>query len=378
MKNQTRDFARLTTRVICAGLLLCAWPLLDNTSIFGQTISRTQYDDDTYGPHGIKTIEIREGPVAEISVTEFTPPAGTKIQEKRTEIEDPNEVLREEHLTTTDLVTKKTTRQLDEYYDCKGKETYVKDVRYDAFGNEIYREEERYKDGKQTSGHIMKVDAKGKKTNEEYDSKTGKYGSVAFEGSSEISTPERDTSVCPVNTYANQIVGGFNLIREDSNPDNFNTYGANLSFTHFFERDNTKNSAFSRVGVTADFNVNFRKLEGVDLTKTSVLGGVTFRPFPSMGDAVGKANITAQFLFGVSHLTSSVGSVSVSDNSFTMKLGGALDVNVTPHFFIRPIGVDYAPTFFGGNTQNNVQFTFGAGVRFGHTGSTPANVPKGP
>ena len=48
-----------------------------------------------------------------------------------------------------------------------------------------------------------------------------------------------------------------------------------------------------------------------------------------------------------------------------MKLGAAVDVNVTNNFFIRPIQFDYAPTFFGGNTQNNFQFGFGAGVRFG-------------
>src|SRR5437016_7121337 len=148
--------------------------------------------------------------------------------------------------------------------------------------------------------------------------------------SDEISAP-RDTSVCPINNYANQLVGGFNIIREDSTPDNFNTYGLDLSFTHNFVRDNTKNSAIShRVGVTADFNMNFRNLNGVDLTKTSVLGGVTLIPFHGLTTA-DKVTISLNALAGIAHLKSSVGSVSTSDNSFTWKVGGALDVNLSPH-----------------------------------------------
>jgi hypothetical protein len=39
-------------------------------------------------------------------------------------------------------------------------------------------------------------------------------------------------------------------------------------------------------------------------------------------------------------------------------------VNVNKRFFVRPVQIDYAPTFFGGNTQHNVQFGFGGGFRF--------------
>ena len=200
-----------------------------------------------------------------------------------------------------------------------------------------------------------------------------------------LDTPSNCAPVAMIPAYShlrfpmNSVFLGFNITREDSKPDNFNTYSFDFSFTHNFVRDNTKNSALPhRVGVTADFDMNFRKLNGVDLTKTSVLGGATLRLLPTMNDVVGKANITAHVLFGISHLTSSAGSVSTSDNSFTGKFGGALDVNATPRFFIRAIGIDYAPTHFNGSWQNNVQFTFGAGYRWGHTGSTDVNVPKGP
>jgi len=77
-----------------------------------------------------------------------------------------------------------------------------------------------------------------------------------------------------------------------------------------------------------------------------------------------KVSFSAHALFGISHFSSSAGSVTSTDNAFTMKLGGALDVNVNNHFFIRVIQIDYAPTFFGGNTQNNFQVGFGAGFRF--------------
>ena len=412
MKNEKGNSTLLTPRTLRLGLVICVVLLAYSVSAFAQTPGT--YPDNTY-PGGSKEV----GKTVETKDT-----SGNKVLLNAIGISDSNKVIRELHLTHTDPVTKKVVSQSDWYYDCKGKLTSSREVKYDQLGNEIYRKEEKFKDGKQTSGSERGTDQNGKKFKRSYNPKTGKYEDVdvAFEAPSEISAP-RDTSVCPINTYANQIFVGFNLIhedskpdnfnnpglnfsfthnferdttknsalphiavradfnvnREDSTPDNFNTYGFDFSFTHNFVRDNTKNSAIShRVGVTADFNMNFRKLNGVDLTKTSVLGGATFRLLPTMSDAVGKANITAHVLFGISHLKSSVGSVSTSDNSFTTKLGGALDVNVTPRIFIRAIEIDYAPTHFNGSWQNNVQFTFGAGYRWGHTGSTDVNIPKGP
>ena len=368
MKNEKGNSTLLTPRTLRLGLVICVVLLAYSVSAFAQTPGT--YPDNTY-PGGSKEV----GKTVETKDT-----SGNKVLLNAIGISDSNKVIRELHLTHTDPVTKKVVSQSDWYYDCKGKLTSSREVKYDQLGNEIYRKEEKFKDGKQTSGSERGTDQNGKKFKRSHNPKTGKYEDVdvAFEAPSEISAP-RDTSVCPINNYANQIFVGFNIIREDSTPDNFNTYGFDFSFTHNFVRDNTKNSAIShRVGVTADFNMNFRKLNGVDLTKTSALGGATFRLLPTMGDAVGKANITAHVLFGISHLKSSVGSVSTSDNSFTMKLGGALDVNVTPRIFIRAIGIDYAPTHFNGSWQNNVQFTFGAGYRWGHTGSTGVNIPKGP
>lgn len=144
-----------------------------------------------------------------------------------------------------------------------------------------------------------------------------------------------------------------NLIREDASPA-FNTYGFNTGATHFF------NSTF---GVTGDFNANFKSEGDVDLKKISILGGLTFVPFEGV-KRDDKVTISVHTLFGVSHFSSDNGTMHFTDNAFTMKLGGAVDVNVTPRFFIRPVQVDYAPTFFGQNTQHNFQFGAGAGFRF--------------
>ncbi len=144
-----------------------------------------------------------------------------------------------------------------------------------------------------------------------------------------------------------------NLISEDT-AQPFNTYGFNGSATHYF------NTTF---GVTGDFNANFKSEGTTDLRKISILGGVTFVPFEGVKRS-DKVTISLHTLFGVSHFRSDNGTTSFTDNAFTMKLGGAVDVNVNRNFFIRPVQIDYAPTFFGGNTQHNFQIGAGAGFRF--------------
>jgi len=54
---------------------------------------------------------------------------------------------------------------------------------------------------------------------------------------------------------------------------------------------------------------------------------------------------------------------STSDNSFSMKLGGGLDVHQSRHIEIRLIDVDYYRTGFGGLHQNNYWATAGIVIR---------------
>src|SRR5205814_9384304 len=168
-----------------------------------------------------------------------------------------------------------------------------------------------------------------------YNSKTDKYEDVAFEAgptSEEISTPPRDTTVCNA-CKANEIVGEGQLIREDT-LNRFNNYGLAAEYSRFIGQSNIPGFRRCHVAVTGDFNANFRTINGADLTKTSILGGITFIPF---GGALpyDKVTFSAHALFGISHFSSTAGSVSSTDNAFTIKLGGALDVNVNNHSFIR-------------------------------------------
>lgn len=152
----------------------------------------------------------------------------------------------------------------------------------------------------------------------------------------------------------NEIVGGFSLTREDSEPEDFNTHGFQSSYTRYLN---------ASVGFTADFSANFRDREGVSLTKTSYAGGLTVLPFPGAnGDD--RVRVFGRALFGVAHFKADTGNASFTDNAFTAKVGAGVDININKHFFVRPAEVDYAPTRFGGVWQHNIQFNTGMGLRF--------------
>jgi hypothetical protein len=311
MRNSRNKLHPMMARVVWATLVVCACLIVGGVLAFAQ---ETTVPDKTYGEGGSKTT----------TITKVEPTTLTTIK-----ITDGKGIRREYYQTSVVDKTGKKQVETTTLFDCKGEMTYKKEVEYDIFGNETYFGEERYKDGKLVSGFKRETDANGKKTSQKYDSKTGKYEDIALEAgptSSEISTPPRDTSTCTA-CKANEIVGEFQFIREDAQPDRFNTYGLTTDYTRFL------NSSCS-VGVTGDFNIDFRTGNGADLTKTSFLGGITFIPFKG-AKTTDKVTISTHALFGVSHFSSTAGSVSSTDNSFTMKLGGAVDINVTNRFFIR-------------------------------------------
>jgi hypothetical protein len=79
-------------------------------------------------------------------------------------------------------------------------------------------------------------------------------------------------------------------------------------------------------------------------------------------------------LFGVTNLKgSSFTGSSVSDNAFSIKMGGGLDVKVFPHlalrlgelnFYLTKFSVNSAVSAFNINDhQNNVTFSVGAVIR---------------
>ena len=50
-----------------------------------------------------------------------------------------------------------------------------------------------------------------------------------------------------------------------------------------------------------------------------------------------------------------------ADTAFAMALGGGVDIHASEHIDIRPIMVDWVPTFFNGKRQDNLRV--GAGIK---------------
>lgn len=73
----------------------------------------------------------------------------------------------------------------------------------------------------------------------------------------------------------------------------------------------------------------------------------------------------AQALFGGARISGSIRGKSGAQNAFGMTAGGGIDINVTDHFFVRPVQAEYTLTKFvlGTTTQQN-SFRFSAGVGF--------------
>lgn len=365
MKTLNSSFTQLATRAIVIWMIVFICLFIGGAATLGQQqkVENVEESDSTYGKGGKKITTIYRGV--------FGPNGNEEVEEVVT-IYDPNGVKRENNKTSRIKKTNKVSITITKLFDCQGRLTYSKQVQYDEItGEETYFSEERFVKGTQVYGYERSIDKNGKKVTEKYNPKTNKYEEVALETpppSNEVGAPERDTNVCSAPSQPNEFVGMFNFIREDALPDRFNTYGVTFDYTRYIKQAAKKPT----VGLTADFNADFRSINGADLSKVSVLGGATVRFFvqtvdvPVNGAKTKKhPTIFMHALAGVSHFKSTSGTFQSTDNSFTMKLGGGVDVNVNQHFFIRPFEIDYAPTWFGTTRQDNVQFSFGVGFRWG-------------
>jgi opacity protein-like surface antigen len=88
---------------------------------------------------------------------------------------------------------------------------------------------------------------------------------------------------------------------------------------------------------------------------------------------LGRITPFGEVLFGVAHasgsLSGSTTTVTSSDNAFAMTVGGGVDYNLSRHFSIRPVKVDYLLTRFsetgtGAQSQNNLRVSTGVVFRF--------------
>ncbi len=119
------------------------------------------------------------------------------------------------------------------------------------------------------------------------------------------------------------------------------------------------------IGLTGDFQYHKKTFSG----GTDTGRFISFHGGPRVKGHFGKVEPFGHVLFGVTNVNLSDPSGSTSDNAFSMKLGGGLDVAVATHFAIRLAEFNYYMTKFNTSSlvnfnsqdhQNNI--TFGVGV----------------
>ena len=115
------------------------------------------------------------------------------------------------------------------------------------------------------------------------------------------------------------------------------------------------------VSVVADFGGyhwnGSGALAGADATLFSYLFG------PKVDLKIGPVTPFVQSLFGGTHL-SACGGGCLSENAFSMTLGGGLDWYATRHIGVRLIQAEYYMTRFSSQTQNNARISAGVAFRF--------------
>ena len=173
---------------------------------------------------------------------------------------------------------------------------------------------------------------------------------------------------------------GYAYVRADNNANHFDKNGTarfNGSPVNFASERKNYN------GFTAEFNQNVTRNVGIVTSFTGTFNnggyvdtnsGRLFRADVQRYDLLigprynwRTENVTpfVHALFGITHMRASfddqLSSRRKADTAFAMAFGGGLDIHASEHLDIRPIMVDYLPTFFDGKRQDN--FRAGAGIK---------------
>jgi len=172
---------------------------------------------------------------------------------------------------------------------------------------------------------------------------------------------------------------GYAYVRADNDADHFDRNG-NATFNG--SKVNLANERKNYNGFTAEFNQNVTRNVGIVTSFTGTFNnggyadlnsGRVFRADVQRYDLLigprynwRTSNVTpfAHALFGITHIRASFDdqfSKTRSDTAFAMAFGGGLDIHASEHLDIRPIMVDYLPTFFNSTRQDN--FRAGAGIK---------------
>jgi opacity protein-like surface antigen len=147
---------------------------------------------------------------------------------------------------------------------------------------------------------------------------------------------------------------------------NFSSEDKNFNgFTAEFNQNVTRN-----IGIVTSFTANFNNSGYADINSGRLFRASVQRYDLMIGPRynwrLDSVTPFAHALFGFSHMRASFDDAITpqrkSQTAFAMAFGGGLDVHAGDHVDIRPIMIEYVPTFFNGEHQNNIRA--GAGIKF--------------
>lgn len=153
-----------------------------------------------------------------------------------------------------------------------------------------------------------------------------------------------------------EMFGGFSYARLSDSGTTTNTKGIVGSFAW---------NAKPWLQLVADSSYNLGSYNGVNVTLYGNHYGA--RVFHRERNSW-RASPFAEVLVGGSHVNNTVsgpGGLQFADLGFSMKMGGGVDFNLTPHFAVRVFDADYYRTSFFGSHQNNIWLTTGFVIRLG-------------
>jgi Outer membrane protein beta-barrel domain len=153
-----------------------------------------------------------------------------------------------------------------------------------------------------------------------------------------------------------ELFGGFSYARLNDSGTTTNTKGIVGSFAW---------NAKPWLQLVADSSYNVSSYNNVNVTLYGNHYGV--RVFDRERNKW-RASPFAEVLVGGSHVDNTVtgaGGFQYTDTAFSMKAGGGVDFNLTPHFALRVFDADYYRTTLFGGHQNNIWLTTGLVIRLG-------------
>jgi opacity protein-like surface antigen len=166
---------------------------------------------------------------------------------------------------------------------------------------------------------------------------------------------QRPVSINPRTPVA-ELYGGFSFARLNDAGTTTNTKGIVGSFAW---------NARPWLQFVADSSYNVSSYNGVNVTLYGNHYGA--RVFHRERNKW-RTSPFAEVLVGGSHVNntaSGTGGLQYTDTGFSMKIGGGVDFNLTPHFAVRVFDADYYRTSLFGGHQNNIWLTTGFVIRLG-------------